>query len=87
MNPPSTIPLVPPARTGRPARCALLLVLAACLLPACRTVEPWERGEFATYEMRPDRDPLHVAMSEHIHFSREATSGGRAVGGSGCGCN
>jgi hypothetical protein len=37
--------------------------------------------------MRSDRDPLATAMSEHIYFSRETASGGRGVGGSGCGCN
>jgi len=37
--------------------------------------------------MNPDRDPLATAMAEHVFFSREAASGGRGVGGSGCGCN
>jgi len=62
----------------------------ACLLGAgCATqsVQPWERATLASYAMRPDRDPLASAMSEHIWFSREAASGGRGVGGSGCGCN
>jgi hypothetical protein len=26
-------------------------------------------------------------MIEHVYFSREAASGGKGVGGSGCGCN
>ena len=50
-------------------------------------VKPWERGTLASYEMRPDRDPLHAAMAEHVFFSRETATGGRGVGGSGCGCN
>lgn len=50
-------------------------------------VQPWERATLADYTMRPDRDPLQNAMTEHIYFSREASSGGRGVGGSGCGCN
>ena len=58
-----------------------------CGLSGCQTVRPGERGTFAEYTMRPDRDPLHTAMNEHIYFSREASSGGRGVGGSGCGCN
>jgi hypothetical protein len=74
---------------------ALRLVLAAAaavtaLLGAgCSTahVQPWERATLADYTMRPDRDPLQNAMTEHIYFSREASSGGRGVGGSGCGCN
>lgn len=68
-----------------------VLVLAAVLaligLSGCTTVQPWERGNLAEYTMRPDRDPLHAAMSEHIYFSREGSSGGRGVGGGGCGCN
>jgi hypothetical protein len=50
-------------------------------------VQPWERATLTTYPMRPDRDPQAAAMAEHIWFSREAASGGRGVGGSGCGCN
>ncbi|MBX7123347.1 MAG: DUF4266 domain-containing protein [Opitutaceae bacterium] len=70
---------------------ALILIAAgaALLLAGCETVrvQPWERGTLAEYSMRPDRDPLATAMSEHIYFSRESTTGGRGVGGSGCGCN
>jgi hypothetical protein len=50
-------------------------------------VKPWERATLADYTMNPGRDPLHTAMSEHIYFSREVASGGRGVGGAGCGCN
>jgi hypothetical protein len=50
-------------------------------------VKPWERATLASYEMRSDRDPLHNAMAEHVFFSRETATGGRGVGGSGCGCN
>ena len=59
----------------------------AFLLTGCSTVQPWERAALADYTMRPDRDPLATAMGEHIYFSRETASGGRGVGGSGCGCN
>ncbi len=68
----------------------LALGLAAGLLGsgcASQPVQPWERATLASYAMRPDRDPLASAMSEHIWFSRESASGGRGVGGSGCGCN
>jgi len=41
----------------------------------------------ADYTMRGDRDPLTIANDEHIFFSREGASGGRGVGGGGCGCN
>jgi hypothetical protein len=68
------------------------LVAAALALGGCAgfnpvRVQPWERATLADYTMRPDRDPLATAMAEHIYFSRESASGGRGVGGSGCGCN
>jgi len=50
-------------------------------------VKPWEHAALADYTMQPGRDPLASSMSEHVFFSREAASGGRGVGGSGCGCN
>jgi hypothetical protein len=50
-------------------------------------VQPWERGTLADYTMDPGRDPLAAANSEHVYFSRESATGGRGVGGSGCGCN
>lgn len=50
-------------------------------------VKPWERATLTDYTMRSDRDPLHTALVEHRYFSREAATGGRGVGGSGCGCN
>ena len=74
-----------------PIRPAILgaFALAAALLAGCSSVrvQPWERGTLTEYSMRPDRDPLATAMSEHTFFSREATGGGTAVGGSSCGCN
>jgi hypothetical protein len=70
----------------------LLLLGATAGLSGCASanlvrVKPWERATLASYEMRPDRDPLNTALAEHIYFSREAATGGRGVGGSGCGCN
>ena len=53
----------------------------------CTTVQPWERGTTARYGMRSDRDPLSDMMYEHIYFTREAASGGKGIGGGGCGCN
>jgi hypothetical protein len=70
----------------------LLSLVALALFPGCAStdlvrVKPWERATLSGYAMRPDRDPLHTAMAEHIFFSRETSTGGRGVGGSGCGCN
>jgi hypothetical protein len=66
-----------------------VLLVNVALVSGCSTarVQPWERATLASYSMRPDRDPLSNAMNEHVFFSREAASGGRGVGGSGCGCN
>ncbi len=69
-----------------------LFVIIAGLGSGCASttlvrVKPWERGILSDYTMRPDRDPLYTSMAEHIYFSRESATGGRGVGGSGCGCN
>jgi hypothetical protein len=71
------------------SRCWILLLLAvaSAFSTGCTAVQPWQRATLADYTMRPDRDPLASAMGEHVFFSREAASGGRGVGGSGCGCN
>ena len=65
----------------------LLLITIALCLTQCTEVLPWQRGKLADYGMRPDRDPLALALGEHVYFSREAASGGRGIGGGGCGCN
>jgi hypothetical protein len=57
------------------------------LVAGCETVKPWERGTLSDYTMRGDRDPIGEAQSDHIFFSREMASGGKGVGGGGCGCN
>jgi hypothetical protein len=80
----------------KPVRLLVLLALAtgAALFSGCAStsaslvrVKPWERAALADYTMNPARDPLATAMAEHVFFSREAATGGRGVGGSGCGCN
>ena len=64
------------------------LLIALCLpLCQCTDVLPWQRGKLADYTMRPDRDVLSMSLAEHMFFSREAASGGRGIGGGGCGCN
>ena len=71
-------------------RCITFLSLASIVLgtfTGCANVKPWQREALADYTMRPDRDPLGTAQAEHIWFSREEASGGRGVGGGGCGCN
>jgi len=63
------------------------LCAAVGLLTGCKNVEPWQRGKLADYTMRGDRDALGQGQADHIFFSREMASGGRGVGGGGCGCN
>jgi hypothetical protein len=67
----------------------LIPLVGLVVFVGCQSVDvqPWEKDLLADYTMRADRDKLHDAMSEHIFFSREASSGGRGVGASGCGCN
>lgn len=67
-------------------RLLTLLVLASALCQ-CTHVPLMKRGRLADYTMSPDRDPLAVSLRDHVFFSREAASGGRAIGGGGCGCN
>ncbi|KPN75815.1 MULTISPECIES: DUF4266 domain-containing protein [Shewanella] len=50
-------------------------------------VEPWERGQFARSDMSLDSEKLDQALDDHIYFSKEGSSGGRAFAGGGCGCN
>ena len=70
-------------------RIVLLLLVGAAAIGSsgCANVKPWERATLSDPTMRPDRDPVGTAMTEHLYFSREAASGGRGVGGGGCGCN
>jgi Domain of unknown function (DUF4266) len=70
----------------------LLAIAGAAAFSGCSTtsaarVKPWERQYLADATMDPNRDPLGSAMEDHVYFSREAASGGRGVGGAGCGCN
>ncbi len=60
---------------------AAIVLLGACA--GCQNVKPWQRGTLADVTMRADRDPIGIAMDEHIFFSREEASGGRGVGGGG----
>ncbi|MBU6258343.1 MAG: DUF4266 domain-containing protein [Burkholderiales bacterium] len=71
-----------------------LLLLAAALalagLGACAGIQPpqpWQKGDLARPQMSLNADPLEARFSAHAYFSREAATGGAAVGGGGCGCN
>lgn len=79
------------ARIVKPVLAAALALFAmfqcGCSTASALRVRPWERAALADEDMNPARDPLETSMAEHVYFSREAASGGRGVGGSGCGCN
>ncbi len=62
----------------------LLLLMGGC---SSMGVEPWERDILAKEEMQLTTDAAEAATDDHIYFSKEASSGGRAFGGGGCGCN
>lgn len=69
-------------------RALALLGLTALLGAGCATVPQRQYGRYmGDMTMRSDRDPAGLAMAEHMFFSREAATGGRGVGGGGCGCN
>jgi hypothetical protein len=62
-------------------------IVIAALCGGCASVQPWEMATFGSYSMRGDRDPIDDTFTEHVYFTREVASGGRGVGGGGCGCN
>jgi hypothetical protein len=66
---------------------SVLVFSSGCTSTTLVRVKPWERATLAGYTMNPARDPIATAMAEHVFFSRETATGGRGVGGSGCGCN
>jgi len=71
-----------------PGRVLIWLPLALALCGCAHVgVEPWERDVLATPEMQLDNDLLNLELDDHVYFSKEASSGGRAFGGGGCGCN
>lgn len=67
---------------------AFAALFASLFVAGCATVPQRQYGRYlGDMTMRPDRDPAGLALAEHMNFSREAATGGRGVGGGGCGCN
>ena len=66
---------------ARTATLAAMLVLVGCA-----NVSPSQRGTLAKPEMQLEFDRAASAISGHTYASKEAASGGKAVGGGGCGC-
>ena len=66
---------------------ALAAGLGECALAPKVNVAAFEKGDLARPAMQFDADRLEASFADHIYFSKEAASGGRSVGGGGCGCN
>jgi uncharacterized protein DUF4266 len=61
------------------------LALGACAGP--QPVAAWQKGDLAKPIMAFDPDPLAARIRQQVYLSKEAASGGNAVGSSACGCN
>ncbi len=67
---------------------SLVITLVAVLaVTGCSTVKPWQRGTLAKPEMSWSPDRLEATLESHIYYSKEASFGGTAAAGGGCGCN
>ncbi|MCK9531365.1 MAG: DUF4266 domain-containing protein [Gammaproteobacteria bacterium] len=66
------------------ATLGLAVVQSGC---AFEPVQPWDKDVLAQRKMQLEGYPLDTYLDDHIYFSKEASSGGQAVGGGGCGCN
>ncbi len=66
-----------------------VLAIAVSQAVGCASlgVQPWERDLLAKEEMSLSAEGVDLGLDDHIYFSKEATSGGRAFAGGGCGCN
>ena len=65
----------------------VIMLLGWLLSQGCSEVAPWERGNLARPDMALDPNPNLNHVRDHIFTSREASHGGRAGSGGGCGCN
>jgi Domain of unknown function (DUF4266) len=64
-----------------------LSVLSALCSGCASNVQAWQKGEFAKESMSLKANALEQRFASHSYDSREASHGGGAVGGGGCGCN
>lgn len=77
-------------------RTFVYLILCITCLTGCSILEPmftpedvkpWQKGILAKKQMSLKGDPIDEYVDEHIYFSKEGSTGGKGVGGGGCGCN
>lgn len=66
---------------------SVTLVLCGLLVGCAAQVQPWEKDVLARDEMQLTPDRIEDYLDGHIYSSREASMGGKGVGGGGCGCN
>lgn len=72
------------------ARIIARLLLGGALatgIVGCQPIQPWERGDLAKPQMAIDPNPTVSTLRAHTYASREASQGGNAGVGGGCGCN
>jgi len=62
----------------------VIIFLGGCTITP---IKPWERDILARDNMALDADAMLQLMDEQIYYSKEAASGGKGIGGGGCGCN
>jgi hypothetical protein len=70
-----------------PALICTAALLGGCALAPRVNVAAFDKGDLARPSMQFDADRLESSFADHIYFSKEGASGGRSVGGGGCGCN
>jgi hypothetical protein len=77
--------------TGRyPVKKRMIAILGLVILTggcANESLKPWDRDLLAEQKMQLVPNPMDEYLNDHIYFSKEASSGGKGVGGGGCGCN
>ena len=66
-------------------RSAVGLILIATF-SGCANVSPTQRATLARPDMQFDFDRAAGAITGHTYASKEGASGGKGVGGGGCGC-
>ena len=75
----------------RPLILACMLVASGCSSQggvfSVEPVKPWQRGVLAQDDMQLVPDEMESYADDHMYFSKEAATGGKGVGGGGCGCN
>ena len=65
----------------------LASALALAVLPACTTVQPWQRGTLAKPVMSVDDPPQEKQQKLRTYEAKEGGAAATGVGGGGCGCN